>query len=173
MLSYSEFSAAAPELARPIRARFEQAGIGILGTLRAGGAPRVSPVEVSFVDDRLYVGMMPGSVKARDLLRDPRCTLLNAIADRDDLAGEGKLTGAARALHEPETGAVLAVLAERLGMPLEAFAGSHVFELLVAEAAWQRVEGEAWTTASWKVGGSVRHRRRLGAAGEVDDVSPG
>lgn len=171
MSTFAEFSAAVPDLAGPIRDRFERAGIGILGTLRRSGAPRVSPIEVSFQADRLYLGMMPGSVKALDLLRDPRCVLLNAIADRDDLQGEGKLSGVARALDEDEAAAVLAVAVAELGLAVEDIAGSHAFELLVTEAAWQRVDGDAWTTLSWKEGAPVRRRRRSGATGPVVELS--
>ena len=54
----------------------------MLGTLRRDGSPRVSPIEVAFHDGRLYVGMMPGSTKSLDVERDPRVSLVTAIADK-------------------------------------------------------------------------------------------
>ena len=72
MLTFDAFHAAAPSIAGKIRGEFEVAGMCMLATLRKDGSPRLSAVEVMFDDGRLMVGMMPGSVKALDLLRDPR-----------------------------------------------------------------------------------------------------
>jgi hypothetical protein len=50
------------------------------------------------------------------------------------------------------------------------FTGSPFYELLVSGAAWQRVEGETWTTRSWTFGGGVRLRHREGPTGMPVDV---
>jgi len=170
MVSFDDFAAAAPELAEPMRARFEAAGIAMLGTVRIDGAPRVSPVEVSLRHGGIYVGMMPGSMKARDLLRDQRYSLVTALADKDDLGGEGKLAGRARVLDATEASAYLTAAAAELGIDPGLFGDSHAFELLITEAAWQRVEGEDFITLSWRPGAPVRRRVRSGPAGDVHDA---
>ena len=49
----------APEVAGPIGERFAASGLGMLGTVRSNGAPRVSPIEVGPYEGGLFVGMMP------------------------------------------------------------------------------------------------------------------
>src|SRR6478735_6443486 len=90
MTTFSQLDAAAPDLATPIRERLITTGLALLGTTRADGSPRVSPIEVTLHDGHLFVGMMPGSRKALDVGRDPRVCLLTPVADKDDLSGEGK-----------------------------------------------------------------------------------
>src|SRR6478609_1541568 len=100
MLTFSQLESSAPDLATPIRERFGATGLALLGTIRADGSPRVSPIEVTLHDGHLYVGMMPGSRKSLDVLRDPRISLLTPVADKDDLAGEGKLFGELRTVED-------------------------------------------------------------------------
>ena len=171
MLSFDAFHAAAPSIASQIRNKFEATGMCMLATLRKDGSPRLSAVEVMFDNGRLMVGMMPGSVKALDLLRDPRCSLMTTIADKDDLSGEGKLFAHAVAWTDPaEIARFLGSAAERLEMDVEAFDGSHVFEIQVSGAAWQHVDGDAFVTESWNEGQPIRLRRRAGANGYPVDV---
>jgi hypothetical protein len=40
-----------------------------LATLRRDGSPRISGTEVEFTDGQVWLGMMPGSLKALDLRR--------------------------------------------------------------------------------------------------------
>ncbi len=53
----------------------------LVGTLRHDGWPRISPVEALVWNGQLYLGMMWRSLKARDLLRDPRCVVHTVVAD--------------------------------------------------------------------------------------------
>lgn len=172
MLRFDEFTATVPAIAAPLTARLRTAGLGLLGTVRADGSPRVSPVEVSLHGGRLWIGMMPGSTKQRDVARDPRVALLTAVADKDDLGGEGKLFGRLDRVHDDATvTAVLGAHAEAAGFDPEALAGSPLYELLVDAAAWQHVAGDAFVTLSWRAGGDLRRRRRVGATGQPVDVS--
>lgn len=166
VVRFAELVAQAPTVAEPLAERLRAAGIGILGTLRADGSPRVSPVEVMFVGDGLFVGMMPGSYKHADVSRDPRVSLLTAVADRHDMGGEGKLTGRVRALDAAEAHDVLAVGAAAAGLDADDLAGSPVFELLVEAAAWQRVEGRSWVSLAWSPTGGLRRYERVGPLGE-------
>ena len=173
MLTFSQLDAAAPELAGPIRDRFTTTGLAILGTVRADGSPRVSPIEVTLHDGHLYVGMMPGSRKAVDVARDPRVSLLTPVADKDDLSGEGKLYGALSTVDDPDQIAAVfhAAVADSDEYDASDLEGSPVFEVLVTGAAWQRVEGDTFVTSSWDPAHGVRLRHRVGATGDVEDVS--
>ncbi|HXF51291.1 MAG TPA: pyridoxamine 5'-phosphate oxidase family protein [Dehalococcoidia bacterium] len=90
-----------PLLARLGRERLERRRLAFIGTLRRDGGPRLSPVEVLFVDDHLYVGMMPRSMKARDLFRDPRCALHSVTTDPNGEEGDFKLYGRAIPATDP------------------------------------------------------------------------
>lgn len=92
---WAEFEAAAPEIARPARERFDRSRVALLGTLRRDGSPRISPVEPFFVQGHLLVGAMTWSLKARDLLSDPRCVLHSAVTAPDAGEPELKLYGRA------------------------------------------------------------------------------
>lgn len=92
---WEEFKNVAPELADIGRERFDRSGLVLVGTLRKNGYPRISPVEPLFADGHLYLGMMWNSKKAQDLLRDPRCTVHNTVANRDGSEGEYKVYGRA------------------------------------------------------------------------------
>lgn len=160
MIDFAELTRVAPEVAEPIAARIAAAGIGMLGTVRANGAPRVSPIEVGPYEGGLYVGMMPGSQKHLDAVRDPRYCLVTAIADRTDLGGEGKLFG----VLDPVTDAARAqtILRHHAAggdFDPEALVGSPMFELHIEMAAWQAVVDDAWTTLSWRVGVDGVQRR--------------
>jgi hypothetical protein len=67
----------------------------LLGTLRKDGSPRISPVEPYLSQGELLFGAMTWSLKARDLVRDPRCVLHSAVTDPDGGDGELKLYGRA------------------------------------------------------------------------------
>jgi hypothetical protein len=96
-MSWGEFQRAAPELAHAAKARFEATRLGLLGTLRADGSPRISPIEPYFTADELLIGAMASSPKARDLMRDPRCVLHSVVSEPD--AGETEFKLYATALE--------------------------------------------------------------------------
>jgi hypothetical protein len=171
MISFGALEGAAPTIAGPVREKFEKTGIALLGTVRADGSPRVSPIEVFVRDGLLYAGMMPGSQKARDVQRDPRCALLTAVADRDDVSGEGKLFAVAREITDPDqVAALLSSAMEGRDLDPAELAGSPVFEMLVTGAAWQHVDGDGWLSLVWSPERGVRTVRRDGATGEPREV---
>lgn len=101
MPSWSEFTVAAPDLAATVRTRLDGHPYKLIATLRESGAPRVSGIEVEFLEDgELRAGSMPGSVKVHDLDRDGRFCLHNTPAPRAEWVGDAKLTGIAH----PTTG---------------------------------------------------------------------
>ena len=105
MTSWSRIAALEPDLAAQVRRTFAVRKHATLATLRKDGSPRLSGSEVEFADDgEVYLGMMPGSLKALDLRRDPRFALHCPTEDppEGDAAawlGDGKLSG--RAVEAP------------------------------------------------------------------------
>jgi hypothetical protein len=80
----------APDMVTIGEARLRRFRLAMLGTIRADGSPRISPVEPYLGRGELLFGLIRGSAKARDLLRDPRCTLHSIVDDPD--AGDPELT---------------------------------------------------------------------------------
>jgi hypothetical protein len=157
-MTWRDFERAAPELAQAARERFEATRIALLGTLRRGGSPRISPIEPYFTSEALLLGAMARSLKARDLLRDPRCVLHSAVSDPDAGAPEFKLYGTA----------VEASVGELADAPADAWWSSHppdaarVFALEVDEAAsveWALERGEMTVTRWSAVHGLERETR--------------
>lgn len=98
MASWMEFASAEPALASRVRERFEIRKHKTLATVRKDGSPRISGIEAEFADGDVYLGLMAGSVKLRDLERDPRLALHSPTEDPPDgdprgWAGEAKIAG--------------------------------------------------------------------------------
>ncbi len=102
MTSWQEFADEAPELAAEVKRRFDAHGHKTMATLRADGSPRISGTEVEFRDGQLWLGSMPGSLKARDLLRDPRVAIHSASEDPDVWSGDAKVAGRAIQVEHDE-----------------------------------------------------------------------
>lgn len=83
-------------------ARLIEPGVVLAGTVRRDGTPRISPVEPLILDGDLYLSMLWGSRKARDLTRDPRILVHSVVTGRDGSEGEFKLRGTARAQGDLE-----------------------------------------------------------------------
>jgi hypothetical protein len=171
MPTLAELHVAAPAIADFLEARIAKTGLCLLGTTRQDGWPRVSPIELSLIEGRLYVGSMPAGVKAQDLQRDPRCCILTPLADKDDLAGEAKAFCRAREVTEGEEWELVrAAFQDAYGFDIGDAGGGHIFELSIEAAAWQRVEGDDWRTTSWRAGAPVRERVRNGPTGASRDL---
>ena len=76
MTTWAEFKAAAPDLADEGRRLIYRGdhGEALLATVRADEPPRIHPISVGIVDDRLYAFINP-SPKRRDLATDGRYAL--------------------------------------------------------------------------------------------------
>jgi hypothetical protein len=139
---WADFEAAVPELAALGRERIEEFGFVFIGTLRKDGGPRVNPVEAFIVDGHLTLCMIPGSLKAGDLLRDPRAYLHTPITDRHlGTPGEFKLRGRAVPIEDPALREALAATLERESgyRPTEEW---HLFSVDVESAVFHRYEPE-------------------------------
>lgn len=102
MPSWSDFEAAAPELAASVRRRLDAHTHKTLATVRADGSPRISGTESQIVDGELWIGSMPGARKARDLQRDPRFALHSGSDDPPGWDGDAKLAGVVEEITDPD-----------------------------------------------------------------------
>lgn len=100
--SWAAFQAAHPAFADTVRTRFGMYRHHVLATLRKDGAPRVTGLEVDFRFGELLLGMMPGSRKALDLLRDPRFAVqANPGPDAEMADGDVRISGRAVEVTDP------------------------------------------------------------------------
>jgi hypothetical protein len=151
MASWSEFAAAEPALARRVEERFSIRKHKTLATLRRDGSPRISGIEVEFADGELFLGMMPDSVKLRDLERDPRLALHSPTNDPPEgqpqaWAGEAKLAGRAIEVDAPDSPA----------------AGGRRFRVDITEAVLTHLNeaGDQLVVESWRPGQGTRRLER-------------
>jgi hypothetical protein len=146
---WQEVVTADPELAAHVRRCFAIRKHATLATLRRDGAPRISGTEVDFADDgEVYLGMMARSVKALDLLRDPRLALHCPTEDAPDTdpgswLGDAKIAGLGVDVSDP-SGAD----------------GSHRFRVDVTEVVVTTVDGDHLVIRSWHPGRGVEQRER-------------
>jgi hypothetical protein len=96
-----EFEAEAPELGARARKLLDAHTHKTLATLRKDGSPRISGSECEIVDGELQFGAMWRSVKALDLLRDPRFALHSTSEDPPDWPGDAKIAGTVTATVVP------------------------------------------------------------------------
>jgi Pyridoxamine 5'-phosphate oxidase len=102
MPSWTDFEAAAPELAARVRARLDAHTHKTIATLRRDGSPRISGTETRISDGELWIGSMWQALKARDLQRDPRFALHSGSAEPAEWEGDAKLAGTAEEITDPE-----------------------------------------------------------------------
>lgn len=86
-----------------MRAVFDAHRHKTIATLRKDGSPRISGNEATFFDGELWLGMMPGSVKALDLKRDPRVAVHSATVDPEMVNGDAKISGRAEEITDDDT----------------------------------------------------------------------
>ena len=128
MPSWSDFEAAAPELAAEVRARLEAHKHKTIATLRRDGSPRISGTEATFADGELWIGSMWQARKALDLQRDPRFALHSGSDEPDDWSGDAKLAGVVEEITDE------ARVRERNGEAAEN-GPSHLFRLDLREVS--------------------------------------
>ncbi len=102
MPSWSDFEAAAPELAASVRARLDAHTHKTLATVRRDGSPRISGTETALKDGELWIGSMWQARKAHDLQRDPRFALHSGSDEPAGWGGDAKLAGVAEEITDPE-----------------------------------------------------------------------
>lgn len=109
MSSWHDVARAEPEFAARVQRVFDAHRHKTLATLRRDSSPRISGIEATFADGEVWLGMMPDSVKLRDLQRDPRLALHSASEDPPDQdagawLGDAKIAGKAVAADDHGSG---------------------------------------------------------------------
>ncbi|MEU9332118.1 pyridoxamine 5'-phosphate oxidase family protein [Streptomyces sp. NPDC048290] len=154
-MSWGGFAAAEPELARAVEERFGAFTHHVLATLRKDGSPRTTGLEVRFVGGELWLGMMPGSVKALDLLRDGRFALQANPGEGQSMGGgDVRIAGRAVEVTDP---ARKGEYSEAVGPP-EPFV---LFRTEVTDVVRTSIEDDTYLVVEvWKPGAPVRTIKR-------------
>jgi predicted pyridoxine 5'-phosphate oxidase superfamily flavin-nucleotide-binding protein len=149
-LTWQELEQAAPEIAAHGRELIEHFQFVLVGTLTKDGSPRITPVEAYIIDGHLLSNMIPGSLKARDLLRDPR-VYIHAPVTAKEGSPEFKLAGRAGELTNETLRRKLDDLFWEM-IEWRPAPDSHYFEFLAARAAWVTYDGDGQTSIRWRAG---------------------
>ncbi|MGP8008553.1 MAG: pyridoxamine 5'-phosphate oxidase family protein [Acidimicrobiales bacterium] len=149
MATWDQFRTGSPELAAKAEARMAADGLLLVGTVRANGWPRISPVEPLVVEGDLYLGMMWHSRKAHDLLREPRCVVHTATSDRSGTTGDVKVYGRAVDVADPDRREhYCRALETAIGWrPHEDF---HLFTVDITEVGYFAVVGDGHDVRTWR-----------------------
>ena len=161
MATWSEFEAAAPELAERAKALFVAQKHLTIATLRRDGAPRISGIEVMFIEDDMWFGSMPRAVKALDLLRDPRFALHSGTGDSSQWEGnavgwhgDAKVSGRVEEEGEGE---------RRRAVMGSAHGDAHLFRAELEEVVVVSLGGnppDHMLVDSWREGRGLRQVKR-------------
>ncbi|MFF4502386.1 pyridoxamine 5'-phosphate oxidase family protein [Streptomyces sp. NPDC001401] len=153
--NWAAFASAEPDLARTVEERFGAFTHHVLATLRKDGSPRTTGLEVRFLDGELWLGMMPGSLKALDLNRDPRFALqANPGPGTGMGGGDVRISGRAVGVEDGEAKAAYSKEVE----PPEPF---HLFRTELTEVVRTYVEDDKYLVVEvWKPGAPVRTLKR-------------
>jgi len=148
--AWGAFAAAEPELAATTR-RLLRRGLldeGLLATVRGDALPRINPVIIGFVGDRLVTVALDRSAKLRELRDDGRFAL---HAHQDPaVPNEVVIRGRAVELRGDERAAAIA------GWAFDVADGDGVFDLRPAQVTLgERPDADTWPPVytSWRAGG--------------------
>ncbi|GGT95616.1 pyridoxamine 5'-phosphate oxidase family protein [Streptomyces violascens] len=153
-VGWAEFHQAEAQFAGLVEARFKKYKHHVLATLRKDGSPRVTGLEVDIRDGELWLGMMPNSMKALDLRRDPRFAVqANPGPDAEMADGDVRISGRAVEVTDPAVKAAYAAQVE----PPEPF---HLFRGELAEVVYTGLENDELVVRAWRPGTALRTLRR-------------
>ncbi|MEV5884055.1 pyridoxamine 5'-phosphate oxidase family protein [Streptomyces sp. NPDC052020] len=153
--NWETFATAEPALAATVEKRFGAYTHHVLATLRKDGSPRTTGLEVRFLHGELWLGMMPNSLKALDLRRDPRFALQANPGGGTDLGGgDVRISGRAFEVDDPGTKAAYTKEVE----PPQPF---HLFRTELTEVTRTYVEDDTYLVVQvWKPGEPLRTIKR-------------
>ncbi|NEA99899.1 pyridoxamine 5'-phosphate oxidase family protein [Streptomyces sp. SID13726] len=154
-MNWAAFTSAEPDLAKTVEERFGAFTHHVLATLRKDGSPRTSGLEVRFLGGELWLGMMPDSLKALDLRRDPRFGLQANPGEGQTLGGgDVRIGGLAHEVTDPGAKARYTEEVE----PPEPF---HLFRTELTEVVRTYVEDDKYLVVQvWKPGEPMRTLKR-------------
>jgi Pyridoxamine 5'-phosphate oxidase len=147
-LTWAELEQAAPEIAARGRELIEKFQFVLVGTLTKDGSPRITPVEAYIIDGHLLANMIPRSLKARDLLSDPRVYVHAPVTAKEN-SPEFKLAGRAEVLEDEELRRKLDDLFWEM-IEWRPAPDSHYFEFLAERAAYVTY-GDGQTSIRWQL----------------------
>jgi hypothetical protein len=172
-MHWADLSRRQPKLAELAWGRLVEPGVVLVVTLRRDGTPRLSPVEPWLMGQDLWLGMLWGSHKARDLARDPRVLVHSIVTNREGGEGELKLRGRALAEEGAEVHRQYAHdVSRHLGWtPVPG--RFHLFRVELETLAFVRYDHETGDqfTATWPPG--KEFVRRGTSATSLGDPEPG
>jgi len=148
MATWGAFAAAAPDPAAFGRRLLERldSGSAYLATIRGTGLPRIHPITIRIVDERLLAFIIEGSAKIADLDADGRYAM-HAHQDPAE-PHEFLVRGRARPITDAE---ILARAA--LAWPFEVDDSYRLFEFSIDHAViGERADPDAWPPrySSWR-----------------------
>jgi len=151
---WRELEVAATSLAAEGRRLLDRHHLLLAGTIRCDGTPRISPIEAHIVEGELVHAMIAGTLKVRDLRRDPRIVLNSPVLHPGDPNEELKLRRRVRPVEDT------ALLAAAHGK-FEAVSGWRpqpdwpVFAVDLEEAAFIRWAGRVMHMSRWTGSGDL------------------
>ncbi|MBW5485230.1 pyridoxamine 5'-phosphate oxidase family protein [Streptomyces bambusae] len=152
--NWAAFEAAEPAFAKTVRDRFAAQPHHVLATLRKDGSPRVTGLNVDIRGGELWLGMMSGSMKARDLRRDPRFALHSNPGEGETMPlGDARISGRAVEIVEPPE---LHRYAEETDSPHP----FHLFRAELTEVVHTGIDGEELVLRTWTPSRGLRTLRR-------------
>ncbi|MGK5695257.1 pyridoxamine 5'-phosphate oxidase family protein [Streptomyces sp. URMC 128] len=153
--NWAAFATTEPDMADTVEKRFGAYTHHVLATLRKDGSPRTSGLEVRFLNGELWLGMMPDSLKALDLRRDPRFALQANPGEGTGMGG-GDVRISGRAI-EVDDAATKARYVEEVEPP-EPF---HLFRTELTEVVRTYVEDDKFLVVQlWTPGEPLRTIKR-------------
>ncbi|WP_338697168.1 pyridoxamine 5'-phosphate oxidase family protein [Streptomyces sp. Q6] len=155
--NWAAFTTAEPDLAKTVEARFTAYTHHTLATLRKDGSPRTCGLEVRFLHGEFWLGMMPGSLKALDLLRDPRFAIQANPGEGQTMGGgDARICGRALLVEDPAT---IARYTDSVAVPDPN--DFHLFRTELTEVTRTYVEDDTYLVVQvWNPGGPVRTMKR-------------
>ena len=138
--SWAALAQAQPRLAQLGEEMLGGPGVVLVATVRKDGSPRLSAVEPLFWEGELWLAMLLGSYKAKDLLRDPRILVHSIVTSRSGAAGEFKVRGSALPEQDRELQVRFAAkVAEELGWRPEP-GKFHLFRIEIEDVTFVRYD---------------------------------
>jgi hypothetical protein len=176
-MHWNQFANEQPGLGALAQRRLGQSRLGgpgvvLIGTVRADGTARISPVEPLFWEEDLWLSMLWGSRKAADLRRDQRVLVHSIVVGREGSLGEYKLRGRATVEDDPHVQArYAAAVKEQVGWsPVPG--RFHLFWIDIAEVAFIRYDdttGDQFVTR-WPDG--IEYVRRATSPTSLGEPEP-
>ncbi|MGW5456765.1 pyridoxamine 5'-phosphate oxidase family protein [Nocardia sp. NPDC003979] len=158
MTTWSQFTEEAPRIAELFLRRHRATGkLCMLGTLRADGWPRISPIEPMVFEGMLVLAGMPDTRKFDDLARDPRFCLHTATVDTNVTEGDAKLFGTVTDLKDESVHARFAQkLFDDSGFDIRGQKFDHFYIADLTSASTVEVADDQLAITIWKPGEGER-----------------